>query len=268
MRQVGVMFCARESKQGEETIMSNEARGLVKANFKVALYQKGMTQKELVDATGLSMRTISRISTEGIISPVTAERIAPVLGVSDDYLRGKTKDPAHTVPMIPAGTVVKAHTQGARLDTSEKMEIPVLSTMYKACAGDGNGLDHIDEMEVMGTILIDADIIHTFDDTKTPFAVIVDGDSMAEMGIHDGDTVVVNPAESVGAGDIALVSYRGQWSVKGVLRNRDGSVKLLAGKSQYEMVVPRDAAEDEDWFRVIGRVVHVQPRGFQPKRFL
>ena len=33
MRQVGVMVCARESKQGEETIMSNEARGLVKANF-------------------------------------------------------------------------------------------------------------------------------------------------------------------------------------------------------------------------------------------
>ena len=27
------MFCARESKQGEETIMSNETRGLVKANF-------------------------------------------------------------------------------------------------------------------------------------------------------------------------------------------------------------------------------------------
>lgn len=46
------MFCARESKQGEETIMSNEARELVKANFKVALYQKGMTQKELVDVTG------------------------------------------------------------------------------------------------------------------------------------------------------------------------------------------------------------------------
>ena len=52
MMQVGVMVCARESKQGEETIMSNEAKGLVKVNFKVPLYQKGMTQKELVDVTG------------------------------------------------------------------------------------------------------------------------------------------------------------------------------------------------------------------------
>lgn len=184
--------------------------------------------------------------------------IAEKMGTTISYLTGETSDPSSVTPYMPSM---------ARVDTKEKLEIPVISMHFKVCAGTGNGLDYTD-MEDGKRMLIDKDIIRTFDDTRTPFGVVVEGDSMSEQGIDDGSTVVVNPAEPVLDGDIALVAYKGQWSVKGIMYLHDGGIRLLAGKQQYERIVPQDAVDDDSWFRIIGKVVYVQPKGYLPQRFL
>jgi hypothetical protein len=108
--------------------------------------------------------------------------------------------------------------------------------------------------------------IATYDDMRPPFGVYVEGDSMEEMDIPDGSVAYVNPAEEPQNGECALIVYRGQWSIKGVFINRDGSVTLRAGKPQYNLEIPADVAEDPMWFKIIGKVVEVKTSK-KPKSF-
>lgn len=249
-----------------------EKRGVIQERFRVALKNRGLTQQELADISEASVRTLSRISSDGFISAATAEKIAPFLGVSDAFLRAKSDDPAPPPSdiSIPVNLVSRSTADAevtARLDTNKKIDIPVISMRTPACAGDGNGLDCL-ELEAEDVYMIDRDAFGILDEFHKPFGVFVDGDSMEEQGILDGEIAIVNPAEEVREGDIALISYKGQWSIKGVEFLPDRSIRLRAGKPQYERVVPADMVEDRYWFRIIGKVVFSQPPRKRPKRFV
>lgn len=192
--------------------------------------------------------------------------IAKGLNTTKAYLLGETDNPS---ALSPDGFMFASDTQEdtVRLDTNKKIEIPVISMRTPACAGDGNGLDCL-ELEAEEVYHIDRDAFSAIDDFHKPFGVYVEGDSMEEQGILDGEIAVVNPAEEVREGDIALISYKGQWSIKGVEFLPDKSIRLRAGKPQYERVVPAEIVEDRYWFRIIGKVVFSQPPRKRPKRFV
>lgn len=214
------------------------------ASIKAARKKSGLSQESLGKAIGRSRDTIRRWE-QGATHPSTKE-VTAICEVT--------------------GQVIAA-VQSARLDSKEKMEIPVISMRTPACAGSGNGLDSI-ALEAEEIYLIDRDEISIIDDLHKPFGVYVEGDSMEEQDVHDGDIAVINPAEDVLDGDVALVSWKGMWSIKGIEYLPDGGIKLRAGKQQYERIIPADMAEDEQWFKILGKVVYSQPRGRRPRRFI
>ncbi len=217
-----------------------------------------LNQDALGELVGVARQTISSWE-NGAFEPdgKNLGRLATALQTSVWYLMGGGDDPSPPTETSPP----------VRLDTNEKMKIPVISMRTPACAGDGNGLDCL-ELEAEETYLIDRDAFNTIDEFHKPFGVYVDGDSMEEQGIFDGEIAIINPAEDVMEGDIALVSYKGQWSIKGIEFLPDGSIHLRAGKPQYERVVPAEMVEDGYWFKTIGKVVFVQPPRRRPKRFV
>lgn len=82
------------------------------------------------------------------------------------------------------------------------------------------------------------------------YALEVDGDSMIEAGIHDGDTVIVKRCETADSGDIvvALVD-RGEVTLKR-LRRRGHSIALEPANKSYETRI-----FGPDRVRVQGRLV-------------
>lgn len=219
--------------------------------------EKKISARELARRTHLSPSFISDIELNKTKpSMVSLELISQALEVKKSYLLGEEDSPFDSLPR-----------QSARLDTADKLVIPVISMRTPACAGDGNGLDCLD-LEAEEMYPVDRSLFREYDDSHRPFAVFVEGDSMEEQGIDDGDIAVINPAEEIMDGDVALVSYKGQWSIKGISYMRDGSIRLRAGKPQYERTISSEEAHDENWFRIIGKVVASQPRLSPPKRFV
>lgn len=56
---------------------------------------------------------------------------------------------------------------------------------------------------------IDRDAFGVLDEFHNPFGVCIEGDSMEEQGILDGEITIINPADDVNEGYTALVSYKG-----------------------------------------------------------
>lgn len=194
-------------------------------------------------------------------------KLGELVGVSRDTIRrwenGVSEPVMEQIEKIQEAT---GHAyNGASLYRYRTRQIPVISMRTPACAGGGNGLDCI-ELDTERTTDVDDNLFTTFDESRKPFAVYVDGDSMEEMDICDGDIAVINPAEMPLDGECALISYKGRWSIKGIFWNRDGSVTLKAGKPQYDMVISKEEAEDENWFKVIGKVILSRSER-KPKRF-
>jgi repressor LexA len=88
------------------------------------------------------------------------------------------------------------------------------------------------------------------------FAVRVIGDSMIGCGIHDGDYVIVQRADRVEEGQIALVYLDGEATVKRVHRTRAGY--RLEPENPRFAPLEVDAASPE--FRIGGPVVGVVRR--------
>ncbi len=85
------------------------------------------------------------------------------------------------------------------------------------------------------------------------FFLRVQGDSMVEAAILDGDLVLVRPQPFVEQGRIAVVMVDDEATVKRFYRE-DGAVRLKAENPDYsDMVVPEGGGD----VRVLGRVVAV-----------
>lgn len=223
-----------------------------------------LSQTELGEKIGVSLSTITRWE-KGKRTPRSEEllALAKVLNVSVAYLLGETDS------FAPFDNEEKAdinkNAKATPLNLKDYLRVPVITMRTPACAGEGNGLDYV-ELEAEEWDFLGKKSIATYDDMRPPFGVYVEGDSMEEMDIPDGSVAYVNPAEEPQNGECALIVYRGQWSIKGVFINRDGSVTLRAGKPQYNLEIPADVAEDPMWFKIIGKVVEVKTSK-KPKSF-
>jgi repressor LexA len=77
----------------------------------------------------------------------------------------------------------------------------------------------------------------------------VQGDSMIDAAICDGDYVVVREQQTAENGDIVAAMLNDEATVK-VFKQRDGKTWLLPRNSAYEPI-------DGDYAKVLGKVVAV-----------
>ena len=82
------------------------------------------------------------------------------------------------------------------------------------------------------------------------YALEVHGDSMIDVGINDGDVVVIREMDAANDGDIVVALVDGQEATLKRLRRRGGSIALEAANPAYETRVYRD-----DQVQVQGRLV-------------
>lgn len=87
---------------------------------------------------------------------------------------------------------------------------------------------------------------------KDAFLLKVQGESMIEAGINDGDFVVVRPQKDASAGDIVVALVDGEATVKTFIREGDGIVLRPENSSMQ----PIRVSEDNE-FSIAGKVISV-----------
>ena len=66
------------------------------------------------------------------------------------------------------------------------------------------------------------------------FALSVEGDSMIDAGIHDGDTVIIRQSNTATPGDIVVALVDDEEATLKTLRRQDGQIGLEAANEAYE----------------------------------
>ena len=129
-------------------------------------------------------------------------------------------------------------------------------------ADDLRGCEHA-EVRVLGRIAAGSPIEAVEDDLGTipvskellrghgGFALQVEGDSMVEAGIHDGDYVIVREQDTAENGDIVVAVIEGEATLKRFYKEKDG-VRLEPANWKMEPIEVKSGD-----FRIQGKVVGV-----------
>lgn len=87
------------------------------------------------------------------------------------------------------------------------------------------------------------------------FVMQVDGDSMRDAGILSGDLVVIDKAEEPAPGRIVIAVQLGEFTIKRLVRDRDGRHWLCPENKSRPELKPIPCLEDcELWGVVVGCV--------------
>ncbi len=119
------------------------------------------------------------------------------------------------------------------------VKIPVLGRVAA-----GLPITAIENME--GSLVVDPAFLKKAEDA---FALRVKGDSMINVGINDGDLVIVSPNEQSRNGDIVVAILNDEATVKR-FELADKKVKLIAENDAY---LPIEISKEDD-FRLVGKV--------------
>ncbi|MGB5288176.1 MAG: transcriptional repressor LexA [Ignavibacteriaceae bacterium] len=124
-------------------------------------------------------------------------------------------------------------------DESVFLKIPVVGRVAA-----GLPINAIENME--GTLVVDPAFLKRAEDA---FALRVKGDSMINIGINDGDLVIVSPNEQAKNGDVVVAMLNDEATVK-KFELVNNKIKLIAENSAY---LPIEIKIEDD-FRLIGKV--------------
>lgn len=215
------------------------------------LLNHNMSQKDLAAKIGSSERSIIRWE-KGETEPQrhVLVKLADALGVTTDYLMGRSDDPAPAQDIkkeVPSQTAESLKQR--RIETN-MVSIPVVSREWTACCG--GGLSALDITTDSGDVIaIPRSILRAYDDMRPPYAIHCEGDCLESDGIHDGDLVVINPAEEPVNGGAVLCSIAGALSLKHIFFLKDD---VLLKSDDGERTLTKDQQEHYD-FMVCGVVV-------------
>ncbi len=79
---------------------------------------------------------------------------------------------------------------------------------------------------------------YLIDDPQASFLLKVSGDSMIDVGIFEGDIVVVEKKKEANAGDIVLAEIDREWTLK-ILRKNKQRLYLEAANPKYPPFIPK-----------------------------
>ena len=128
------------------------------------------------------------------------------------------------------------------LDQSTKLELPLFSSRVPA-GFPSPGDDYIDQ-----TLDLNELVKHPSD----TFLVKVEGDSMINAGIHDGDILVVDRALEADNNKVVVANLDGELTVKR-LSIKDTSVLLMPDNPKFEPIEIRPLSD----FSIMGVVTFV-----------
>jgi SOS regulatory protein LexA len=133
--------------------------------------------------------------------------------------------------------------------TDEEQGIPIVGLIT------AGGLQEAVE-EDLGRITLQS-LLPNYENMK---AVVVSGQSMKDVGVKDGDIVLL-ARTNIFDGEIGAVRYRGETSLKRIYRTPTG-MKLVPENKEYEpiMIYPGDFED----VQIIGKYVgHINEKGLQ-----
>ncbi|MBF4991245.1 LexA family transcriptional regulator [Methylophilus sp. QUAN] len=95
---------------------------------------------------------------------------------------------------------------------------------------------------------------YLIDQADTTFFVTIQGESMIEAGLMPGDKAVVDKGKSPVVGDIVLAMIDGEFTIKTLAKQQDGTPKLLPANSsgRYPPILIQAPMQFEVWGVVIG----------------
>jgi repressor LexA len=96
------------------------------------------------------------------------------------------------------------------------------------------GLPTTAEQDQMESVSLDSYLVEKPEET---FLVKVQGDSMIDAGIHEGDMVLVERGRTAREGDIVVARVDGDWTLK-TFERRAGQAVLVAANKRYPIIKP------------------------------
>lgn len=204
--------------------------------------KRGFSQEELADAIGAAHASISKWE-NGVTIPLLSsiEKLTVVLDCTAQFLTGDTYSEENTK-------------QG------DFVFIPLFDTTTVASCGVGNGLYGVD-FSSTDTLPVASSVFNSYDTSRKPFAMYIEGDSMTGADINDGDIVIVNPADEVNSSDTALVCYNDKYFVKWIVYKNNGDIELRSANPAYQpLIIEKEYTEMSSWFRIVGKVVEVMAK--------
>lgn len=146
-------------------------------------------------------------------------------------------------PMISRGLELRkvhsSHKKGPAAGVGAMREIPLIG---RVAAGD----PIIAEENLEGNIQVDGFMFRG----EGQFALRVKGDSMKNIGIHDGDIVIARQQATAEKGDIVVAIIGEEATVKRYVP-QNGDIMLVPENDNYEPIVVSNKDQD---FRIAGRV--------------
>ena len=177
------------------------------------------------------------------MNPQTKQPITPTLPALKKLADGMgitLNDLFSIVDDMPVELTSEAEPVASNLIPIEPMEcIPLLGAI--ACGDPILAQENIEDY---------VDLPRTI---KADFALICEGDSMIDAGIHDGDVVYIRSQPEVQNGQIAAVLVDGENATLKRFYFSDGVVTLMAANQSYPPIVK--AGSDVEQVRVLGLAV-------------
>jgi len=126
-----------------------------------------------------------------------------------------------------------------------KTKIPLFE--HKVPAGlPSQADDHVEKrMDLNDYLIREAD---------TTFFVRIKGNSMDNAGIHDNDVVIVDRSQEASIGDIVLASLDGEFTVKNLAKNKNGSPRLLPANEAFSPIEVLEGTQFQIWGVITGAV--------------
>ena len=87
------------------------------------------------------------------------------------------------------------------------------------------------------------------------YFVRVEGDSMIEAGIHDGDLLVVDRSLRPASGDVIIASVDGDFTVKTYRRDKEG-IRLEPANPSYPVIKLKPNQQALDYFGKVTACIH------------
>lgn len=198
--------------------------------------QKGMTQEEVGKYVGATKQNIYKYET-GVIEniPISKiEKFARLYGVTPSYILGWEDE---------NGDLIIGNAGIKNIVPIQKKKIPLLGNV---AAGEPIYADqHIEEY------------LPVDDDMNADFALRIEGDSMINAGIEDGNIVFIRKQPDVNDGQIAAVLVDDGATVKRVYKF-DSYVQLMPENPKYKPMIFND--ENCGVCKILGLVVAVLKR--------
>ena len=215
--------------------------------------KKGLIQEALADLVGVTKTTVVDWEKDRYFpTGQNLINLARVLEVSVAFLLNEVDDP--DIEILKGNFTVGSQA----LKDSEPVKFPQLLLPIinqEACAGLGFSYEDMD----FETVAVDWFPFSTLKlggatGPKQPYGVMVVGDSMAGVGIHDGYIAVINPNIEPVHGDNVYVRWRGKCSIKGLIEYAD-KIELRPANPNYQPIwIDKTDCEDLD---ILGKVVCV-----------